>query len=267
MSYCSQEKQRISSNVISTSLLFVLAFMTVSFSGCAEGVFWKAGKYSPWAQQQWADEEKIANTLFTRKKLMADAVDAAINSPVEERQRVAGQLSEVLYRDKVLLLRLHAIKLLGKLDCPASLEALTDAARDHNSDIRVAAVKAWQSMPQDRAIPQLQEMIGSDSNVDVRLAATRALGSFSSQKAVSALAMALEDDNPALQLRAAESLQAVTGESFGRDIVAWQQYVQGRLPQIGIQDMPADGPGLSPGPGTGFGATQVAEEGSSPFFR
>ncbi len=156
---------------------------------------------------------------------MTESVEAVLNAPVEQRQRVAEEISEIVHRDPVLLLRLHGVKLSGQLNCPAAVQTLEDASRDYNSDIRVAAIKAWEKMPMDVAIPQLQEMIGSDTNIDVRLAATRALGNFSGVKAVQALSLALNDADPALQLRAADSLQNATGESFGRDVIAWQDYV------------------------------------------
>lgn len=204
---------------ISTIVLLLLV------AGCAEGPLWQSGKYAPWARSKWAEEEKIADTLFTKKQRMTESVEAALNAPIEQRQRVAEEISEIVHRDPVLLLRLHGVNLSGQLNCPAAIETLEDASKDYNTDIRIAAIKAWEKMPIDVAIPQLQEMIGSDTNVDVRLAATRALGNFSGVKAVQALSLALNDADPALQLRAADSLRKATGESFGRDVVAWQDYV------------------------------------------
>ncbi len=204
----------------------VFALITIGlFMGCAEGPLWRMGKYTPWAQNQWAEEEKIANTLFAQKKEMTARVDAAIGAPVERQQEVASEMSEIASRNPVLLLRLHAVNQLGRLKCPAAGDALANAAQDSNSDVRLAAIKAFEKLPANTAIPNLQYMVGSDTNIDVRLAATRALGKFPGNQAISAIGLALNDSDPALQLRAAESLQAVTGESFGRDIPAWQQYV------------------------------------------
>jgi hypothetical protein len=208
----------------------LLLLTVILTAGCAEGPLWRAGKYSPWARNHWAAEEQIADTLFERKRRMNESVAAVENAPVEDQQKVADGLVEILHRDPVLLLRLHSVQLLGKLNCPAAVEALVDASHDHNSDIRIASIKSWASLPPETAIPNLQEMIGSDTNVDVRLAATRALGGFSGQRAVAAISLALDDRNPALQLRAAESLQAVTGEQFGRDILAWKKYIQNIAP-------------------------------------
>ena len=201
-------------NLLTLSFACLVPMLGVC-GGCAEGILWKTGRYTPWAQKQWAEEEKIADTLFARKRLMTEATESVANAPVEQQQQVAQKLAEVVERDPVLLLRLHAINLLGELNCPAANSALAGAINDQESDIRVAAVNAFKNMPADVAVPQLQRVIGGDSNIDVRLAATRTLGSFTGEQAVSALSLALNDPDPALQLRAAESLQNATGESIG----------------------------------------------------
>lgn len=244
----------------------LLALVLISV-GCAEGALWKAGKYSPWAQKQWAEEEQIANTLFSRKKLMADAANSVVGAPVEQQQKVAEQLSDVLYRDSVLLLRLHALDLLGNLDCPKSLEAIGNAVRDNNSDIRIAAIKSLQKMSYDKAVPMLQEIIGSDSNIDVRLAATRALGNFPGERTVAALSLAIEDTDPALQLRAAESLQKVTGESLGRDIGAWKQYVGNFLPNAKDYTAPEAEPQNEMSTGFDFGSRKASGSDTNSFNR
>jgi len=211
-------------------MAIVAATTTAQFTGCADGPLWKTGKYVPWARNQWAAEEEIADTLFSRKREMSEAVASVQGAPVEDQQRVAQTISEVVLRDPVLLLRLHGVNLLGKLNCPLAVQTLGSASNDNNADIRIAAIKSWQKMSPETAIPQLQNIIGSDTNIDVRLAATRALGNFNGQQAISAVSLALDDQDPALQLRAVESLQRITGESLGRDVSKWQQYVSNVKP-------------------------------------
>lgn len=207
--------------------VFTGAAMLAFVSGCAEGYFWKTGKYAPWVRQQWEAEEQIANTLFARKKAMTDAVSAASNASVEQQEAVAKQLSEVILRDPVLLIRLHALKLITVLDCPQTKETLTIARTDPSSDIRTATVKSLKNLPAEFSVFQLQEIIANDTDDDVRIAATKALGDFSGTASVKALSLALQDRNPALQVSATESLMKVTGQSeFGRDVNAWQKYVQ-----------------------------------------
>ncbi|MEM7785402.1 MAG: HEAT repeat domain-containing protein [Planctomycetota bacterium] len=209
---------------------WILILFSVLQVGCSEGLFWKTGKYVPWAQKKWAEEEKIADTLFARKRMMSEAAASVAGAPVETQQQVARKLATVLSEDSVLLLRLHAINLLGQLDCPAANTALANSIIDSNSDIRVASVKAFENMPPNVAVPQLAKVADSDRNIDVRLAATRALGNFTGRQTVTALAVPLNDSDPALQLRAVESLQKVTGENIGKDVGLWQQYVANFTP-------------------------------------
>ena len=206
-------------------VLILLPFTVSLCSGCAEGPLWRTGKYMPWVQSQWAEEEKIADTLFSRKRRLSELARGAINGPVEQQQRAAAALREATERRNPLLLRLHAVSLLGQLNCPESIDALGQLSSSRDSDVRLAAVSAWTNMPPDQAIPRLQQILGSDTDIDVRLAATRALSNFTGQQAVAAISLALEDPDPALQLRAAESLSKVTGESFGNNVQAWQAYV------------------------------------------
>ena len=245
----------------SRTIILLLVAVCVSTSGCAEGYFWKTGKYVPWVKQQWEAEEKIADTLFARKRRMSEAVAAAAGAPIEQRQEVAGKLSEIILRDPILLMRLHAIKLITSLDCPKTEEALSIASNDPNSDIRIAAVKAWEKLPGEQSVFQLQEILANDTDDDVRIAATRALGNFQGQIAVRALSVALEDRNPALQISATESLIRATGQQqHGRDVAAWQAYVQQAVPDLNM----ADEPGEIGTPGTSS-ADQFAKEKSKLF--
>ena len=100
---------------------------------------------------------------------MVAKVDAAVGAPVEKQQEVAYELSEVARRSPVLLLRLHAVNQLGRLKSPAAADALANAAQDSNSDVRLAAIKAFEKLPAGTAIPNLQRMVGSDTNIDCLL--------------------------------------------------------------------------------------------------
>ncbi len=163
---------------------------------------------------------------------METVVKNAINGPLNVQEEAALALSDIVFRDKVILMRLHAVRLLGQLkSSPTAVETLTKASRDNDRDIRLAAIESWKTLGSDQAVPQLQEIIGSDTDIDVRLAATEALGHFPGRASVSALALSLNDRNPALQVRATESLRKVTGEQLGRDVIAWQQYVENVSPQ------------------------------------
>ncbi len=209
---------------IDRTMIALILLISVQL-GCSEGPFWRTGRLSPWAREKWQAEEQIADTLFERKRQMNEMVSIAHTADAETRQQAVSRLHEIVLRDQVLLLRLYAVQLLGQIDCPESIAALRDASKDPDPDVRIAAVKSWQKLPADTAISELQEIIASDTHIDVRVAATTALGQFSGTKAIRALSYALTDSNPALQVRATESLARVTGENIGVDVAAWQNYI------------------------------------------
>ena len=219
----------------------LLAVFALSISGCAEGKFWRTGKYAPWVRKQWEAEEQIADTLFARKKRMTEAVASVAGGTVESQQQVANKLSEVILRDPILLMRLHALKLITSLDCPKTAETLSIAGSDPSADVRIATVKAFERIQSEESIYQLQEILANDTDDDVRIAATRALGSFQGQTSVRALSLALQDRNPALQISATESLMRATGQqSMGRDVAAWQNYVQQVAPGSDATTIPGN---------------------------
>ena len=241
--------------ILPLSFVVCVAVVIAAVSGCAQRPFSTlAGIKAPWAVDSVEDEAYLADTLFEKKRRMEAAVAVARNGPVEQQQKVAKGLQEIIRRDPILLLRLHAVNLAGQLRCPAASSALVDASTDSSADIRIAAVKAWEVMPADQAVPQLQEIIGTDTNIDVRLSATKALAGFSGQQAIRAISLALNDTDPALQLRAMESLASASGENLGLSVGAWKDYV--------ARVAPTTSPVSSPGQ-----QTRVAENQFGTFSR
>ena len=206
-------------------ILALILCVSAFVAGCAEGLFWKAGHYSPWAREKWESEDQQVDTLFARKRQLNELVERAQQAPAAERDKAAMQLKEIVHRDPIILVRLHAVGLLPEIPSTESIEALKLASRDPDSRVRKAAIDAWSKIQGPVSIAQLQEFIGSDTDVDVRLHATKALGTFDDPSAANALSLALTDTNPAIQFRATESLEKVTGEKIGADVAAWQNYL------------------------------------------
>ncbi|HEU4754797.1 MAG TPA: HEAT repeat domain-containing protein, partial [Armatimonadota bacterium] len=101
-------------------------------------------------------------------------------------------------------LRLKAVEALGLLG-PGGLEALQEALRDPDGEIRAEAVRAIARTPGSRSVDLLCDALLRYGE-EVRRAAAEALGGFSDARVVPALLAALRD--PSLQVRraAAESL-------------------------------------------------------------
>lgn len=204
--------------------------LLVLYMGCAEGPAWKTGKYVPWVQQKWRAEEQLADTLFARKRMLSEELSSARRGSVQSQIQLATKLREIVQRDTVSLMRIHAVELLGQLNNAESVAALELASKDPDTRVRMAAIWAWRSYPPETAAFQLQEILGSDTNVDVRLEAIRTLGQIGHPAGTKALAHALTDANPAIQYRATEALASITGAKIGSDVGAWQNYLSTQSP-------------------------------------
>jgi HEAT repeat protein len=206
-------------------ILFGFCLLLVAVAGCAKGALWRLGYLSPQARQQWADEEKIAKTWPVMRDEMTGLAEQAKASSPADQQRVAKRFAEIVEKDNRMLVKLHAVKLLGELSPEAAMAAVAVAARDANADVRVAACQVYGQMATADSLMQLAQLLRSDDSEDVQIAAIRAMGQFKSPEAAVALRSALEEERPALQLAAAESLGKITGEKFGKDVPKWLDYV------------------------------------------
>ena len=211
------------------------------FCGCAEGPLWKTGHLSPWARQKWAEEEQIAPTLYAKRERMREIVDQATVGGSGEKEQASKFLGEIVQKNPVVLLRIEAAKLLGRLPTQTATQALQIASKDRESDVRLAAIRAWRDRRDAAAIEMLDEMIENDQDIDVRIQAISALGEFSDPRVAKILSSVLSDPDPAIQMQAATSLASVTGQDFGTDIQAWQRYIinsfgQGRTETADLQN-------------------------------
>jgi HEAT repeat protein len=211
--------------------LTVLALATVLMSGCADGPFGELAAWNPWVRQQWQEDEEYAATFHTRiAELKAVGANAAKLSPAD-RERFAQQVLDLASNDPNPLIRAAAAQTLGKLSTPSILPGLQMAARDAEKQVRIAACEAWGDVGGPQAMETLTDLVRNDEDLDVRIAATRQLGRFQDPMVVSALGLALNDRNPALQFSAVESLKSSTGRDFGDSVPAWRDYVAGRTPE------------------------------------
>lgn len=208
-------------------------------SGCAKGALWKLGYLSPQARQVWAEEEQYAKTWHSMKPEMTAAVERANAGGLAEQQRVANQLATLIEEDHRIMVRLHATELLAQLPADAARRAALVASENPEPDVRIAACQTLASWGDHDSLIGLQKVLGSDTNPDVRVAATRAIGNFEGTQATRALQLALNEESPALQLAAADSLRKTTDQDFGHNIPQWQDYLDKQLPAMG-QELSGD---------------------------
>ena len=217
---------------------FISLLSLTVFVGCAEGPLWRFGAVSPWARKKWAEEEKVVQSLFSRRDQLREIADRAETMPASEQEQVSRQLATLFREDSVRLLRIEVVKTLTVLPTQTASDTLRLAVRDEDRDVRIAACKAWGERKGDEGVEALRYVLERDEDIDVRIAATKSLASFQGPNATEALSLALDDRDPALQHNAMASLEEVTGQDYGRSVVAWREFVRGGQP------VPPEGPSL-----------------------
>ena len=209
------------------SLLWAMACLTSL--GCAEGPLWRTGHLAPWVRQQWERESEIVPTVESRGRELETMIDRAVEANDRAAlEQIGTSLAQIVAQDPVLLMRVEATRLYGRLPVEIAASGLQKAGESGEAEIRLAAIAAWQQISDERGVAILQGLALGDTNVDVRIAAVRAMSEIPSEQSKKALALALDDPSPAVQLRATEGLTELTGESFGGDVQAWRDFFKGR---------------------------------------
>ena len=205
-----------------SSIWVAVGFGVVLISGCVDGPL-----YSLYYRKQWQDDEKYGPTLFTRLEELRNLRKEAPRMNEQQQAELAKRLSRSVAQDRSAVYRAEVVRTLGVLTTPEAIEGLRQASQDEEPTVRIAACEAWGRRHGAEALHALGEMVRSDGDLDVRIAAARELGNFEDRAAVQSLGAALDDPDPALQLRAVESLRRISGEDFGNSVPAWRQYVRG----------------------------------------
>jgi hypothetical protein len=155
------------------------------------------------------------------------AAKAAQQSPAEQEQ-TSQMLAQAYGNEQYDGVRVQIVTSLGYYPTTAAGETLQRAMGDKNDHVRTAACFAWGRRGGADAVQNLSNVLRTEKNSDVRLAAVTALGDVKDPNPVPALAIALEDNNVAIQHRAMLSLENVTGRYYGVDVNAWRGFAQGQ---------------------------------------
>src|SRR5487761_1750372 len=177
-----------------------LYLVIACLAGCASGDKSNGRKwYDPFSffcNEKEGPKVKIT-TSQQRVKILRALAKQASTLPPEEQERATDELCQALSKENDILVRAEMLRCIAVFPSPRA-----------------------------EAMRVLCETLASDTDIDVRLAAARALGRLKDPQSVAALALALDDTNPAIQYRAMQSLKAVTGKNY-QTIKDWREYAQG----------------------------------------
>lgn len=210
-------------------LAVVVGLSLAGMTGCAG-----TGASKPWSI--WPFNEKTTDVVpgvpspAERIKLLREVTNNAAKASPDEQQRVSRELADVYRQEEDPLIRAEIARALAGYPTEAAASVLRTALNDANTDVRIAACKAWGRRRDEEAVSQLSRVLGSDVDIDVRLTAAEALGETGNRAAVTALGQVLEDRDPAIQYRAVSSLRKVGDQDFGNDVERWRAYAKGESP-------------------------------------
>lgn len=155
----------------------------------------------------------------------------ARNADTAEQQRICEQLAMHIQTEPDPLVRQEIQNTVAQFSPPLALKMLLAGLSDENLDVRLTCCYRLGERGDVGAIGPLRKILETDDELDARLAAIDALGQIESTETVAALAIALEDRDPAIQYAGVQALKVASGQDFGNDVRAWQQYVSGETPQ------------------------------------
>jgi HEAT repeats len=208
-----------------------LCLLCLCLCGCAEGPFNGGGTLNPWLRKEWAKDEARGPTFHTKMNQLRSTASQAHRLPAEQQESLATQLSEQYRTEGNTVLRAAIVSALGGLRSANVDDTLALAIKDNETEVRLAAAKALGNRGNESALQILSGAMSTESQVDVRMALADSLGRFkNSPEATRALGLALNDNDAALQYRAIQSLETVTGRRYGVNVPAWREYLAGGNP-------------------------------------
>jgi HEAT repeat protein len=206
-------------------ILLVLCGLTLTItSGCAD-----ADIFPTWMPFQGKVSDTMPGVVTPAERIaeLQQMSEKAATKSAAERQQVSQKLVASIRVEKDPLIRVEILRTLGHYPGSEADAVLKAALADSDTHVRMVTCEAWGRHGNAEAVKLLSDMLRSDVDIGVRMAAAKALGETKNSEAVAALGEALSDADPAMQYRAAQSLQKVTGKDFGNDVGRWQQYVKG----------------------------------------
>lgn len=141
-----------------------------------------------------------------------------------EQQRACQQLAQQIQTEPDPLVRKAIQETIAEFQDPLAAAVLLAGLEDDHREVRMACCRKLAERKQQSAVPALRAIIAQDDDVDVRLAAVQAVGQIGSTDGLRAIALALEDNDPALQYAGVSAMREASGEDLGNDVVAWRQY-------------------------------------------
>ncbi len=149
-----------------------------------------------------------------------------------EQARSVDELVVQIRTERDPLVRKAIQEAVAEFQTPLARDVLIAGLKDDDLDVRVTCCRKLGARAEPESVSALKELLEGDEKLDVKLAAADALGKINTPESVAALSLAVKDRDPALQYAGVEALKGLTGQDFGNDVKAWQEFTEQGQPMI-----------------------------------
>ncbi|TWU22589.1 HEAT repeat domain-containing protein [Bythopirellula polymerisocia] len=184
------------------------------FSGCSTTLPWQKKEYTS------------IITPAMRVSAIRESASRATTVDSMEQTRLVEELAMQIRTEGDPLVRAAIQESLGDMEVPLARDVLIAGLNDDDLNVRLVCCQKLGNRGEPENVPILRGILEGGEVLDVKLAATDALGQIRSTESVKCLAIALKDRDPALQYAGVEALKQLSGQDFGNDVAAWQQYAE-----------------------------------------
>jgi HEAT repeat protein len=205
----------------STSLLAVVFLATTV--GC-QSLSWPT--FWPFPERELTTYRAPAMRIDAIKAFAAQST--GVDSP--EQRQITDQLARQIQIETDPLVRTAIVQTIAEFRTPIAQQVIEAGLADDSAAVRIACCRAIGERASAASVGTLAQALRSDKDVDVRLAAAQALGHIKTPESMQAVAVALDDRDPAMQFVGVQSMKSITGKDYGGDVAAWRQVAAGQTP-------------------------------------
>ena len=176
----------------------------------------------------WPYGQKERSSVITPGMRMAAIREIGAQAPdtgEAEQNQLCVQLAQQIQAEPDPLVRQEIQNAVAAFSTPLAQRMLLAGLNDEDREVRLTCCYRLAERAEPETLAALREAMVADPDLDVRLAAIDALAKIQTSETVAALGTALNDRDPAVQYAAVQALKNASGEDFGNDVSAWQQYI------------------------------------------
>jgi HEAT repeat protein len=200
---------------------------------CALSVIVLGGCQSMSWPQFWPFPERELTTYNTpamRSTAIGEFASRSTGTDTPEQRQITDQLARQIQVEPDPLVRQAVIRAIAEFRTPMAQQVLEAGLADEDEMVRVTCCTALGERAEPASVASLAKTLREDESKDVRLAAAQALGGIKSPEAIQAIAVALDDRDPAMQYVGVQSMKSITGKDYGPDVQIWRQVAAGQAP-------------------------------------